>query len=68
MTTINGAKLADGLNPGVRDLLEERYRQNTGQLLLSAKVPPGEEIAAWLRSTTGQTVHCFIDQWNLTRQ
>jgi hypothetical protein len=43
-------------------------RQNADLLLLSAMVANGEEIAAWLRSTTGQTVHCFNDPWKPTRQ
>lgn len=44
------------------------HRQNADLLLLSAMVANGEEIAAWLRSTTGQTVHCFNDPWKPTRQ
>ena len=44
------------------------YRQNADLLLLSAMVANGEEIAAWLRSTTGSTVHCFNDPWKPTRQ
>lgn len=44
------------------------YRQNADLLLLSAMVANGEEIAAWLSSTTGSTVHCFDDPWKPTRQ
>lgn len=44
------------------------YREDADLLLLSAMVANGEEIRAWLRSTTGQTVHCFNDPWKPTRQ
>lgn len=44
------------------------HRQHADLLLLSAMVANGEEIAAWLRSTTGSRVHCFNDPWKPTRQ
>jgi hypothetical protein len=44
------------------------HRQSADLLLLSAMVANGEEVRNWLRSTTGQTVHCFNDPWKPTRQ